>query len=104
MAWLLAVALAGAGLFNAVGGEAVKAEFVRWGYPAWWNLVTAAIEGLGAVLIVVPGTRMWGLALGAMVMITALATIIWCREYKHLAPAVALAALIGIELMLVVVQ
>ena len=44
MAWLLA--FAGAGLFNAIGGAAVQAEFIRWGYPAWWNFVTAAIEAL----------------------------------------------------------
>ena len=104
MAWLLAFALAGAGLFNAVGGAAVKAEFVRWGYPAWWNFVTAALELLSAALIVLPETRIWGLALGAMAMIAAIATVIWRREYKHLPPGVALAALIRIELALVAVH
>jgi hypothetical protein len=32
MAWLLAFAFAGAGLFNAIGGAAVQAGFIRWGY------------------------------------------------------------------------
>jgi hypothetical protein len=104
MAWLLAFAFAGAGLFNAFGGAAVQAGFIRWGYPAWWNFVTAAFEVLGAALIVLPETRIWGLALGAMVMIAAIATVTWRREYKHLPPAVALAALIVIELALVVVH
>ena len=104
MAWLLAFAFAGAGLFNAMGGEAVQAGFVRWGYPPSWNFVTAAIEMLGAALIVFPETRIWGLALAAMVMIAALATVIWRREYRHLLPGVALTALIGIELALVVVR
>ena len=104
MAWLLAVALAGAGLFNAIGGAAVQAEFIRWGYPAWWNFVTAALEMLSAALIVLPETRIWGLALGAMVLIAAIATVTWRREYKHLPPSVALVALVGIELALVVVH
>ena len=104
MAWLLAFAFAGAGLFNAIGGAAVQAQFLRWGYPAWWNLVTAAFEVLGAALIVVPETRIWGLALGAVVMIAAIATVIWRGEYRHLPPGVALTALIGIELALVVVR
>ena len=104
MAWLLAFAFAGAGLFNAIGGAAVQAQFLRWGYPAWWNLVTAAFEGLGAALIVVPETRIWGLALGAVVMIAAIATVIWRGEYRHLPPGVALAALLGVELALVVVH
>lgn len=102
MAWLVAFACAGAGLFNAIGGAAVQAEFVRWGYPAWWNFVTAALEVLGAALIVLPEARIWGLAICAMVMIAAIVTVAWRREYKHLPPGVALAALIGIELALVV--
>jgi hypothetical protein len=104
MAWLLAFAFAGAGLFNAVGGAAVQAGFIRWGYPAWWNFVTAALEMLSAALIVVPETRIWGLALGAMVLMAAVATVIWRRDYAHLPPGVALAALTGIELALVVVN
>jgi uncharacterized membrane protein YphA (DoxX/SURF4 family) len=104
MAWLLAFAFAGAGLFNAIGGAAVQAQFMRWGYPAWWNFVTAALEVLGAALIVLPETRIWGLALGAMVLIAAIATVTWRREYRHLPPGVALVALISIELALVVVH
>ena len=104
MAWLLAFAFAGAGLFNAIGGASVKAEFIRWGYPAWWNFATAAFEVVGAALIAVPETRIWGLALGAMVLSAAIATVTSRREYMHLPPAVALAALIGIELALVVVH
>jgi hypothetical protein len=88
----------------AIGGAAVQAGFIRWGYPAWWNFVTAAFEGFGAALIVLPETRIWGLALGAMVLIAAIATVAWRREYMHLPPAVALAALIGIELAVVVVH
>jgi hypothetical protein len=104
MAWLLAFAFAGAGLFNAIGGAAVQRQFIRWGYPAWWNWVTAALEMLSAVLIVVPEPRIWGLALAATVLIAAMATVTWRREYMHLPPGVALAALIGIELALVIVH
>ena len=101
MAWLLAIALGGAGLFNAAGGAAVKAQFLRWGYPAWWNLVTAAFEMLSAALIVFAETRIWGLALAALVFVAAIATLVRHREYGHLPPGVAFAALIGIELALV---
>ena len=104
MAWLLALAFAGAGLFNAIGGAVVQAQFLRWGYPAWWNLITAALEILCAALIVLPETRILGLALGATVMVAAIATVTWRREYMHLPPGLALAALIGIELALVVMH
>ena len=103
-AWLLALALAGAGLFNAIGGAAAQAQFQRWGYPAWWNFVTAALEILSAALIVLPETRIWGLALAAIVLIAAIATVTRLGEYKHLPPGLALAALTGIELALVLMD
>jgi hypothetical protein len=35
IAWLLAFAFTGAGIFNAMGGAVVQAQFLRWGYPGW---------------------------------------------------------------------
>ena len=58
-------------------------------------------EIANAALIVLPETRIWGLALGAMVLIAAVSTVTWHRENEHLPPGVALAALTGIELALV---
>jgi hypothetical protein len=104
VAWLLALAFTGAGIGNAAGGAAIQAQFQRWGYPAWWNFMTAALELLDAVLIVFPETRIFGLALGAMVMIAATATVIRRREYKHLPPCVVFVVLIGINLALLAVH
>jgi len=100
-AWLLALAFTGAGIGNAAGGAAIQAQFQRWGYPAWWNFVTAALELFDAVLIILPETRLFGLALGAVVMIAATATVIWRREYKHLRPCSVFIALTGINVVLV---
>ena len=104
VAWILALAFTGAGIGNAAGGAAIQAQFQRWGYPAWWNFMTAALELLDAVLIVFPETRIFGLALGAMVMIAATATVIRRREYKHLPPCVVFVVLIGINLALLAVH
>jgi hypothetical protein len=99
-AWLLALAFAGAGIGNAAGGAAIQAQFQRWGYPAWWNFVTAGLEIFDAGLIVFPATRWFGLALGAAVMIAAAGTVVWRRAYKHLPPCLLFIALIGIETVL----
>jgi uncharacterized membrane protein len=61
----------------------VQAQFLCWGYPAWWNFLTA-------VLIVLPETRIWGLTLAAMVLIAAVSTVTWHQEYQHLPPSVVL--------------
>jgi uncharacterized membrane protein YphA (DoxX/SURF4 family) len=103
-AWLLALAFTGAGIGNAAGGAAIQAQFQRWGYPAWWNYVTAGLEVFDAVLMVVPAARLFGLALGAAVMLAASATVIWRRAYKHLAPCLLFIVLIGINLALVTMQ
>lgn len=104
LAWLLAFAFAGAGIFNAMGGVAVQARFLRWGYPAWWNFLTAALEILSAALIILPDTRIWGLAVGAIVLIGAISTVAWRQDYKHLPAAGGLAALTCVELALVFVH
>ncbi len=103
-AWLLALGFIAAGIANAAGGADIQAQFQRWGYPAWWNFVTAALELLDAGLIVFPETRIFGLALGATVTIAATTTVIWRREYKHLPPCLVFIALIGINLALVIVH
>jgi len=32
-------------------------KFVEWGYPAWFRFVVGALEGVCAVLLVIPRTR-----------------------------------------------
>ena len=57
LAWPLALALLGAGVVNGAGPARIRDDFLRWGYPPWWNLVTGALEGLAAALIAWPATR-----------------------------------------------
>jgi hypothetical protein len=63
LAWLLILAFLGAGVVNAAGSAKIKDDFVRWGYPRWWNLVTGGLEVLVAVLIAMPAARVAGLGL-----------------------------------------
>lgn len=94
--WLLVAGLAGAGLFNAVGTPATRSGFVRWGYPAWWGLVTGALEVASAVLIARPGTRDAGLVLGAAIVAAAVVTVARHREWSHLAPLGVFAVLLAL--------
>lgn len=84
--WLVVVAFAGAGIFNAVGTAATQADFVRWGYPAWWCRFTGAAEVVVAAMIAVPATRMSGLVAGAVIIAAAAVTVLRHRDFKHLAP------------------
>jgi len=102
LAWLLAFAFLGAGVVNAAGSAAIKEDFVRWGYPRWWNLVTGGLEVLVAALIAMPTARVAGLMLGAAICIAAVATVVRHKDYGHVAPVVVLTALSAVDLALLV--
>jgi uncharacterized membrane protein YphA (DoxX/SURF4 family) len=102
LAWSLALAFFGAGIVNAAGSTAIKDEFVRWGYPRWWNLVTGGLEVLVAALIAIPALRVAGVMLGAAICVAAVATVIRSKDYGHVAPSVVLTALSALDLALLV--
>jgi hypothetical protein len=101
LAWLLTLAFLGAGIVNAAGSAAIKNDFVRWGYPRWWNGVTGGLEVLVAALIGLSATRVAGLWLGAAICVAAVATVVWWKDYGRAAPCVALTALSALDLALI---
>ena len=100
LAWLLALAFLGAGVVNAAGSSKVKDDFVRWGYPRWWNYVTGGLEVLVAALIATPAARVAGLSLGAAICVAAIVTVVRHKDYGHLAPGAILAVLLAFDLAL----
>ena len=100
LVWLLSLAFLGAGIVNAVGSAAIKDDFVRWGYPRRWNLVTGGLEVEVAALIAIPAARVVGLMLGASICIAAIATVVRFKDYGHVAPVVVLTALSALDLAL----
>ena len=76
------------------GTRATREDFVRWGYPPWWCRVAGALEIAAAGLIALPAGRGFGLALGALVLAAAAATVLTRRAFGHLAPIGGFAALL----------
>jgi len=102
LAWPLILAFLGAGVANAAGSAKVKDDFVRWGYPRWWNLVTGGLKVLVAAFIAIPDARVAGLMLGAVICVAAIATVVRYKDYGHVAPGVVLAALSAFDLALLI--
>ena len=102
LAWELAVIILLAAFFvlggvvNLAGPRKVVEDFVRWGYPAWFHLVTGILELAVAALLVFPATRGIGASLGFGVMLVAAATLIFHREYVHAIPALVVLGLIAL--------
>jgi DoxX-like family len=93
--WLLVAGFFGAGLFNAIGTPATQGDFARWGYPRWWGRFTGGLEMMSAVLIALPGSRIVGLALGAVIIAAAVMTVLRHRDLSHLVPLGVFVALIA---------
>ena len=92
--WLVVAAFFGAGLFNAIGTRATEDDFARWGYPRWWCRVAGGLEIMSAGLIAVPASCGVGMALGAIIIAAAIATVLRCREFSHTAPLGVFAVLL----------
>jgi uncharacterized membrane protein YphA (DoxX/SURF4 family) len=84
-----------AGTINLSGRGTVKADFARWGFPAGFNLVCGGLELVGAALLVLPPTRLWGLMLLGAIMAGAIFSLLRNRDpLSHLTPAFAIAVLL----------
>ncbi|MFF3609731.1 DoxX family protein [Streptomyces sp. NPDC002463] len=42
---------------DTIFSSAYSAKFIEWGYPAWMRFVVGALEGVAAVLLVIPERR-----------------------------------------------
>ena len=96
----LAVVFLVAGMINLSGRGTVKADFARWGFPADFHLVCGGLELVGAALLLVPSTRLLGLALLGAIMVGAIVSLLRHREpVSHLVPAFGIAFLLALAAM-----
>lgn len=90
---VLAFAAAGSGI--ALNRGDTEAKFRAWGYPRGWRWVTAALEIGGAIALLDPVSRPYGLAVLGIVIVFALATLLrhW-ESFLHILPAVIFGCLL----------
>lgn len=86
--WPASIAFLAGGIANAIGHPKIRASFVRLGFPGWWCRVTAVLEIITALLLLVSAARFVGIALGGGIMVVAIAAIFARRLYGHLPPPI----------------
>lgn len=74
---------------NATARKPIRDEFVRYGFPWWWCWVTALLEFMTAILLVVRPTFAFGAALGICIMVAAIFAIVRARDFRHIPPPAA---------------
>jgi hypothetical protein len=90
--WVLIVAFGAIGLIHLSGIKAIRDSYTGWGYPERFYLVTGFAEVVTAVLLAIPTTRVWGIALGATICIAAIVTLLRHKQWTHLVGPVLLLA------------
>jgi hypothetical protein len=81
-------------LSNLFAPRPIYEEYLAWGYPRWFHLVTGSLELTTALLLAWPRTRLFGSALGGAVMLGALTTVTLHGQYGRAAPPLVVATLI----------
>ena len=87
---LLALAFVGAGAGKLLGTPDMVALYEAIGLGQWFRYVTGILELTGAVLVIVPRTRVIGAGLLASIMLGAIATHLFVLHNSPVAPLVLL--------------
>lgn len=87
---LLALVFLGAGLPKLAGVEVQVESFKNWGFPPWFVYATGAAELVGALLLLMRRTRLYGAALLGCVMAGAILTHVWVAEFDRVGPPIVL--------------
>lgn len=80
----LGIVMIGAGVANFIGPKSIRESFARWGYPAGFHRVTGGLEAAAGLLLMIPGTSRIGAMASAAILLVALATLIYHRNWRHL--------------------
>jgi hypothetical protein len=92
ISWTLASVFALSGLVHVVMPTFVREAYARWNFPRGFHWVTATLELLAAGFLAVSATRIWGVAVAAVVLFTAVVTLLNHRQYLYAVPGIVLLA------------
>jgi len=86
LSWALAAFFVLGFFINTFAVKKVGPEYRRWGYPDWFHFVSGGLDLIVALLLPAASTRPYGVALGCSIMLAAIATVVFHREYRRALP------------------
>jgi hypothetical protein len=99
VAELLAAFFAAAAFLNFVEPAFLARAYARWGLRPNINLLAAFFNALAAIFLSMPITRLWGVAVAALVMFAAEVLLLSRKQYAYAVPGLlVLAALVPASL------
>ncbi len=96
LTWALGAFFVVGFFINTFAIKMVGPDYHRWGYPDWFHFLSGGLDLLVAVLMLAPMTRPFGVALGCAIMLVAIATVVYYREYNRAIPPLIVFTLLSI--------
>jgi len=87
---LVSAVFALTGLINLSGSTYMRAVYRLWHYPHHFYRIVGGAELMVALFLVVPETRVWGIAAGGMITFVVVVTLLHHRQYLWSLPAMLL--------------
>ncbi|HEY2444792.1 MAG TPA: DoxX family protein [Rhizomicrobium sp.] len=95
IAMAIAVMFGVSAFVHLLGPDFIRDAYRRWNFPPMFHRVTGILELLAAIFLALPATRIWGVALAALVTFVAVVTLLNNRQYAWTLPGfLVLAALV----------
>ncbi len=79
-----------AGLINLSGSTHLRVVYRLWRYPRNFYRIVGLGQLMAALFLIVPETRIWGIAASAMITFVATVTLLHHRQYLWSLPAMLL--------------
>ena len=87
-ALFLASLLLLAGAAHIIGPRALRTGYRRWQYPSSFRYVAGATQLFAALFLAMPQTRFWGGALAAVILFSAVVSLLNHGKYLYAIPAI----------------
>ena len=88
VAWVLAGVFAASAFLHLLAPGFIRRAYEAWGFPPKFYRVTAMVELLAAAFLANPLTRIWGVALAALIMFVAIVKLLEGRQYAYTIPGI----------------
>jgi hypothetical protein len=89
IAWVIAGVFAASALVHLAAPGFIRRAYELWGFPPKFYRVTGVIELFVAAFLAFPITRIWGVALAALIMFVAIVKLLDSRQYAYTIPGIA---------------
>ncbi len=89
-AWSVALVLGASAAVHLAGFSSLRAAYAEWEYPRGFHRVVGVSHLVAAAFLARPETRVWGVALAAVILFIAVVTLLNHRRYYYAVPGMLL--------------